>query len=180
MKGVLKKTLLVGILLLSLTSVLQNANAYHLTSWRWPSYRRNPLYYYVASQWTEFNTARNDWNNAGTHFGLFLRLYNPEYCYVVVIVINPTPDDHTWQGYCLVFSSGGTAIAADIGLNADEAAYLNSNGRRTVCAHEIGHLFSLDHENNFACIMHTDPYWRRNNNILGPQANDILGVNVAY
>jgi len=155
-----------------------NVNAYDLTPSRWSSNKLNPLYYYVNSQWSEFATARNDWNNAGTHIGSFYSIANPEYAWVSVTKV--TDSGVTWPGRCLVMATGGWIDAVDIELNDYYSSTLGTDGRRTVCAHEIGHCFSLKDENDLWCLMHQGALDRVAHGILGPQDDDISGVNAAY
>ena len=173
-----KKVLTILILTTVLCSIIVNVSAYELISGRWPSNKRNPLYYYVNSEWSEFPTAKTDWNNAGTDFGSFYKHSNPEYAWVYVTII--TNSGVSWPGRCILITSGTEIITADIELNNYYYSDLGSNGRRTVCAHEIGHTFSLNDENDIWVLMHQGALERVELGILGPQNDDINGVNAAY
>lgn len=134
------------------------------TSIRWSSSYIDPLYYWHASGtvWSEFATARNDWNSHNTDFGDLTKWQNSQ----APLSVCGYNDDDGIAGYFLAIPPTNNMNCAEIGLNnyyVTHDEYGNSHPelssdvslpldaawkRQSVSAHELGHCFGLAHPSN--------------------------------
>jgi hypothetical protein len=143
----------------------------------------NPLTYYVYDWWDGFSYAVSDWNNLDTDFGSISRT-GDDMGPLVVFTYNSSTDGAC--GFTSVYPTSGQVTTMSIGLNDyylthGEGLGLNlplntTNKRKSVCAHELGHVQDLWHV-AAGSIMVTTGGGRLNMGIWAPTADDKTGVN---
>lgn len=149
----------------------------------WDTDYIDPLYYYVYDQWNGFSNAVSDWNDLNTDFGSIIRT-GDDIGPLVVDTYYSSSDGLC--GWCSAYPSSGDVTSMSIGLNDyylthGEELGLNlplntTNKRKSVCAHELGHVQDLWHV-AAGSIMVTTGGGRLNMGIWSPTADDETGVN---
>ena len=106
-----------------------------------------------------YSTSNSLANGSTTFFGTYYD--NTSY-------IDPRESDWRW---CQIKLYGG---------NFDDDLLSSSNITfRSTVAHEMGHVFGLDENNSDSTSIMCQAY-RRNRTVLGPNANDCIGINEIY
>ncbi len=178
----LKKTSL--ILLFSMSVFIMTCGplfvqAYELMGPIWASIYTDPLRYYDTSGYGEVSTATSDWNNAVSDITLST---GPSSC--IYKIIKADDSDVDWDGETDWAAAFGFFYKCDVYINHFYVKTYNSDVRKSVIGHEMGHAFGLDDRTNVGVIMNGATYGAGSRcgtySIYTPQADDANGVDYLY
>jgi len=178
----LKKKLIIGLLVvLNCSNIFIGATNAHITGSWWQSGQLDPLDYYEPTGWSEVQTAETAWNNANVDPGDMDRTYDHEY-YDYLIYLT-TRDDVSWWGWTTIGAYGnGQIVYCTVELHDDNCP-AETDERRIVSMHEMGHVWGLDDEpanETIDSIMNPILCAANDYSWTAPQAHDISGVNSVY
>jgi len=177
----MKQKLMIGLLaILTYAFMCFTVNAYVLSGDAWGGGSLDPLYYIESTQYdTALDTSVDDWNDESMDSGDFDETGNPSTADVEIEDVDLVVG---WAGQTANSVYITTIMSSTVQLNEYYLDGYSTDERRCTIAHELGHVWGLDHEDDdeIRALMyswHTQRwYW----GIYVPQDDDVDGVNAIY
>ncbi|HUS79029.1 MAG TPA: matrixin family metalloprotease [Patescibacteria group bacterium] len=180
MKKQNKKTtaILLLINIIALLSTLTLVCGYQVTGYKWLDPDLFPYYYKDWTDYSEVDDSTEDYNDWESLYFIFEETASTS-CDLQIHKVDIESD---WDGYCHWYYSGTTITSVDLAINDHYVDGYSSDERKSVIAHELGHSFGLDHDNeNEARIMIENTRWRWDYyETCTPQQDDINGIEDIY
>lgn len=183
----MKRSFLVTISLILLMSLFPvGANAYNLSTGKWPNNDVDPLTWYTDTYVSlktrnAATSAATAWNNAG------LSSVSLSSSFVRKVDVTETNDETSaFDGWAILTPCGTCEYTnGSIVVNtAAHATYNDANALKSMVTHEFGHILGLAHNDNDICIMISSTWGTGSrygdHNLTTPQSDDISGINAIY